>query len=217
MRFSLVAVWPSLRALACALLFCCLSSAPAGAVEFTPEQVVRNLQKALDTADTNLLNQSADVEAVLGQAVDVFLRDIQSTDAQASLPPLLAMLISPLNSSPTAKNTIRATLQKEASEFVRYGVRSGNFAGKPRETTPPSGLLAPAFADASLGRKEVRDIGPATRQGDVAVVPFSVLDHGNGRSYPVQAELRRTDSQWRIMGLANMPALVKQVRMEAMQ
>lgn len=217
MLFHSTSAWFPVRALACTLLLCGVLLAPAHAAELAPEQVVRNLQKALDNADTALLNQCADVEAVIGQAVDVFLRDIQSADAQASLPPLLAMIISPISSSESAKNAIRSTLQKEAAEFVRYGVRSGNFAGKPRETTPPAGLLAPAFVDASLGRKEVRDMGPTTRQGDVAVIPFTVLDHGNGHSYPVQAELRRMDGQWRIVGLANMPALVKQVRAEALQ
>ena len=182
--------------------------------EITPVQTVRNLQKALDNADAALLNQCADVESVVGQAVDVFLRDLQSPDAQASLPPVLAMLLGPLSSSETAQSTIRGTLQREVSEFVRYGVRSGNFAGKPRETTPPEGLLAPLFADASLGRKEVRGVGTPVQQGDMAVVPFSVRDHGNGNTYPVQAELRRQNGRWRIVGLANMPALIKQVREE---
>lgn len=224
MRFS----FARMRAPLCCLLFCgavlCCSlllggmvTSPAYADETTPEQALRDLQKALDTADAALLDKCVDVETVLGQAVDVFLRDIQSEDAKASLPPMLAMLLSPLSSSDTAKNAIRSTLQREASEFVRYGVRSGNFAGKPRETTPPAGLLAPAFADASLGRKELRSIGSTTRQGDVAVIPFSVLDHGNGNSYAVQAELHRKEGRWRIVGLANMPALVQQVRTEALK
>lgn len=197
-----------------ALLLCCALYSPACADELTPEQTVRNVQKALDTADAALLDQSAHVESVVGQAVDVFLRDLQSPEAQASLPPVLALLLGPLSASETAKDTIRSTLQREASEFIRYGVRSGNFAGKARETTPPAGLLAPLFADASLGRKELRNIGIATRQGDVALVSFSVLDHGNGNTYPVQAELHRQGGRWRIVGLANMPALIKQVREE---
>ena len=188
---------------------------PAQAGELAPEQVVRNLQKAMDTADVALLDQCADVEQVLGQAVDIFLKDLQATDKQGSLPPVLAMMLSQLTSSESARVSIRGLLQREAAEFVRYGVRSGNFAGKPREAAPPSGMLAPFFADASLGRKEVRHIAPALRQGDVALVAFEVLDHGNGNTYPVQAELHRADGAWRIVGLPNLPALIDQIRAEA--
>ena len=194
----------------CGLLLAAAKALPAQAGEFTPEQVVRNLQKAVDKGDVALLDASADVEGVLGQAVDVFFKDIQKPEAQTSLPPALAMMLSSVASS----EALRALLQREGASFVRYGVRSGHFGGQPRESEGLSGMLAPLFAEASLGRKEIRRISPMGGKDGVAVVAFEVLDHGNGQSYPVQAELRRAEGRWRITGLANMPDLLRQVREE---
>lgn len=47
------------------------------------------------------------------------------------------------------------------------------------------GLLDPLFADASTGRKEIREIGQARRDGRGWLVPFVVHDAGNGEDYSV--------------------------------
>ena len=182
-----------------------------------PEQAVQGLRQALNTSDAALLDRWADVDGVLGQAVDVFLEDARTPEGQALLPPMLAVVLSSVDSSPQARALVRGTLQKEAGEFVRYGVRSGKFAGKPREAAPPSGMLAPLFADASLGRKEIRSIGHAVPEKDGYYVPFALLDHGNGNTYTVEASVRKNGEQWRLVGIRNIRALMDRIRQEAVE
>lgn len=182
-----------------------------------PEQAVHGLRQALNASDAALLDRWADVDGVLGQAVDVFLEDARTPEGQAMLPPMLAVVLSSVDSSPQARALVRGTLQKEAGEFVRYGVRSGKFAGKPREAAPPSGMLAPLFADASLGRKEIRAIGKAMPEKDGYYVPFDLLDHGNGNTYIVEASVRKNGDQWRIVGIRNIRALMDRIRQEAVE
>lgn len=181
----------------------------------TPSGAVRGAAQALDTADAALLDQLVDVEGLIGQAVDIFLDDAATPQGQASLPPVLGMILSSVGSSAQARSSVRSLLQSEAGEFVRYGVRSGNFAGKPRDVAPPSGMLAPLFADASLGRKEIRNVGDAVQDGETTWVPFSVYDHGNGNTYAVQGVLRRDGGLWRVVGIRNVRELMTKIRGEA--
>lgn len=202
------------------LLLCCLwlwtGSAHAAQAQ-GPEQAVLGLQRALNTSDAALLDRWADVDGVIGQAVDVFLEDARTPEGQALLPPMLAVVLSSVDSSPQAKALVRSTLQKEAGEFVRYGVRSGKFAGKPKEASPPSGMLAPLFADASLGRKEIRTIGEAVSEKGGYYVPFTLMDYGNGNTYTVEATVRKSGEQWRITGIRNIRALMDRIRQEAVE
>lgn len=208
--FALLWVWSLTWTLTCPPAF----AAQGGQ---GPEHAVHGMQRALESGDAALLDKWADVDGILGQAVDVFLEDARTPEGQALLPPMLAVVLSSVDSSPQAKALVRGTLQKEAGEFVRYGVRSGKFAGKPREAAPPSGMLAPLFADASLGRKEILSIGRAVPEGSGYYVPFVVRDHGNGNTYPIEATVHKKGDQWRIAGIRNMRALMDRIRQEAVE
>ena len=144
----------------------------------------------------------------------VFLQDAKTED-QSTLPPALAMILASVGKSEQATELLRSTLSKEAGEFVRYGVRSGAYAGKSRQAEPPSGLLAPLFSDASMGRKEIQQVGRPVAESGAVYVPFTLKDHGNGNSYPVEAWLRQQDGDWKVIGLRNVRTLVRLIREES--
>ena len=183
----------------------------------TPETTLRNVQTALDNSDVELFERSVDLDALISQAVDTFLKEAATPAGRAALPPVPAMLLSSIADS-ESDSSARALLHHEMRQFVRYGIRSGAFAGrKPKD--PPSALfsgsaLAPLFGDVSLGRKELRDISRPIPDGRDMRIAFTVLDHGNGNVYPVIARLSPTDTDWRIVAVTNMRALVDQILQE---
>ncbi len=184
------------------------------AVHASPVQTIKNVQSAIDNADEAAFVEAVNMESLIGQCVDVFMEDAQKSDQQ-TLPPALALLLSTINMSEGARKNLRATLVKEGSAFVRYGVGSGTFAGKPNDSVSHNGLLSALFANASMGRKEIMHIGSPVESQGAVYVPFSIKDHGNGQSYPVEAWLRQEDGKWRVIGLRNVRQLMRIIRGES--
>lgn len=212
--------------LVCGLL--CLSTAwnvwAAEAVETAPgrashaAQALNAVQHAIDSGDVPLFQRHVDVDAIVAAAVDYFLRDAETPEGKARLSPVVAMIISSVGSSEDAQKTLRALVGREARNFVVYGVQSGNFAGTQRDNVPPpDGLLAPLFADASMGRKEIQNVGAPRVAGEDTLITFHVHDYGNGRSYPVTGRMRLVDKQWRLVHVENLPALAEKLRREAVE
>lgn len=184
----------------------------------SPVQALNAVQKALDTGDVPLFERHVDMDAIVAAAVDFFLTDAQSPEGKARLSPVVAMVISSVSASEDAQQGLRALMGREARNFIVYGVQSGNFAGKSRANVPPpDGLLAPLFADASLGRKEIQQQGAPLADGKDRLISFIVHDYGNGRSYPVRGRMRMVESHWRLVQVENLPALAEQLRREAVE
>ncbi len=192
-----------------------LQAAPAQAGS-TPVQTLHDIQQALDTGDQAFFDASINMESLIGQCVDIFIEDAGKAD-QKTLPPVLALMLSTVTQNETARKTLRNTLVGEAAAFVRYGVRSGAFGGKEIQTEQPGGLLSTLFADASMGRKEIVNIGKPVEESGAVYVPFTLKDHGNGKSYPVEAWLREENGSWRVIGLRNVRTLVRIIRGESNQ
>ncbi len=179
-----------------------------------PVQVIQSIQSAIDNADEAAFVKAVNMESLIGQCVDVFIEDAQKSDQQ-TLPPALALMLSTVNMNAFARQTLRSTLMNEGSAFMRFGVSSGVFAGKVKNTEGISGMLSSIFANVSTGRKEIMLIGsPVSSQGAV-YVPFTIKDHGNGNSYPVEAWLRQENGQWRVIGLRNVRQLIRIIRGES--
>lgn len=183
----------------------------------TPEATLRAVQTALDTGDVGLFEKYVDMNGVIGRAVDIFLEEAGTPAGKHALPPVLAMLLSSAAES-GSDSSVRSLLRHEAAQFVRYGIRSGAFAGCPPEDAPSAffsgSMLAPLFGDVSLGRKELRDISRPLPDGRDMRIAFTLLDHGNGNVYPVIARLSPTPAGWRIADITNMRALVEQILQE---
>ncbi len=196
--------------------FFCVSPLHVSYAGNTPVQTLHDIQQALDTGDQAFFDTSINMESLIGQCVDIFIEDAGKAD-QKTLPPVLALMLSTVTQNETARKTLRDTLVGEASAFVRYGVRSGAFGGKEIQTEKPGGLLSTLFAEASMGRKEITAIGQPVEESGAVYIPFTLKDHGNGNSYPVEAWLRQENGNWRVIGLRNVRSLVRIIRGEKAQ
>jgi hypothetical protein len=190
------------------LFFTCTAFAAS-----TPEQAVRDAQRAIDAKEADHFEQRVDVRRILDAATELLLAEANKPDGQ--LPPMLALMLSSVKES-QALAALRDIIAKEAHTFVRYGVASGHFAGKPEPSVRPGGMLAPLFSDASMGRKELRVAGPSTPGGqEQALLPVELQDHGNGNTYPLLLRLQWNSPNWRIVEIVNLPDIWGQIQAEA--
>lgn len=181
-----------------------------------PAKALENVQSAIDTGDNALLERHVDVDGLIRAGVDYFLAEAKNDTSKNPLPPVLGMILSTVGQSETGKMSFRSLVGGEARNFVVYGVQSGSFAGTKRDNAPPpEGLLAPLFAEASLGRKEIRQARRPQMQGNDCLISFVVYDYGNGQSYPVQGLWQVVDGHWRLVKVENLSALLGQIRREA--
>jgi hypothetical protein len=202
-----------MRSILCLVLL--VSVACAAFAAGAPEQAARNAQRAIDTKNAELFDQCVDVGRILNAAMDLLLAEADKPNGR--LPPMLALMLSSVRDS-QAQTALRTLIAREAHTFLRYGILSGNFAGKPDRSVRPEGLLAPLFSDVSMGRKELRVAGPSAPGGQEEVLlPVELKDHGNGNIYPLLLRLRRQPPDWRIAEIVNLPDIWNQVLAEAMQ
>jgi len=179
----------------------------------TPEQAVRDAQRAIDAKNADRFEQLVDVRHILDAATDMLLAEADKPNGL--LPPMLALMFSSVKDS-QALAGLRALIVRETHAFVRYGVLSGNFAGTPDHSVRPGGMLAPLFGDVSTGRKEMRIAGPSAPDGqNQALLPVELKDHGNDNSYPLLLRLQWLSPDWRIVEIVNLPDIWNQIMAEA--
>ena len=185
----------------------------------TPETTVQGVAYAIDAANADLFEQLVDTRGVCAQIMDKFFDLAATPEGQAMLPPAINLIFASMGGHVQARSTVGGMLANETQSFVRYGVASGKFAGNPNtQSVPPSGMLANIFANASMGRKEIRNVGTTSYvDGRNAKVPFEVYDHGNGNTYPVIAQLQTQGNNWRVTGIENLQDLLAQISQEAAQ
>ena len=109
---------------------------------------------------------------------------------------------------------IKNLLVQETGTFVRSGIESGFFAGKPA-AAKPKGLLAPLFGDVSTGRKELKPRGASRKSKNAAVLPVTIHDYGNGRDYKVDLGMISNGKSWKVNRIANMDTLLARLQKEA--
>jgi hypothetical protein len=178
----------------------------------TPEQAVRNTQRAIDTKNADLFDQLVDAGRILNAATDLLLAEADKPNG--NLPPLLALMLSSVRDS-QALAALRTLIAQETHTFVRYGVLSGSFAGTPDHSIRPGGMLAPLFSNVSMGRKELRVAGPSAPGGqDRVFLPVELKDYGNGNTYPLLLRLQWLSPDWRIVEVVNLPDIWNRVLAE---
>ncbi|RRD71953.1 MULTISPECIES: hypothetical protein [unclassified Desulfovibrio] len=205
------------RFAACGIFLCFLGlffGPAAPAVADDPRECVLLAGRALDSADAAGFERAVDMDSLLDQALDVLARTLQQPGAAQDLPPMLAILFAQAARGDGAAAGARALLRAEARAFVVNGIASGAFAGQKPTGRAAQGLLAPLFADASTGRKEVRQVGAARPDGAGWQVPFVLRDWGNGQSYDLVGRVTMTEGQPRLTGLDNMEDLVRRILAE---
>ena len=195
------------------LCICCiigLYGVAAGAE--SPQFAITEVQSAIDTRDMRLFEDRVETQTLLQQGVDVFQNKMLKSHG-SSLPPALA-LMAVTATTPQAQEMLRALLTKEARNFVRYGIESGHFAGKPVPGVKPSGLVAPLLNDASLGRKQLTVTGKPVPDGEGVRLPCALKDFGNDRTYALDLRLKRINNTWRVVGVNNLDQLVNRLSKE---
>lgn len=177
----------------------------------TPQETARSINAAVAEGDVNTFQQLVDMDAILTDALQTFLSEMTNPQSGTQLPPVLALMLS----GAVNQENVRQLLLGESKAFVLNGIASGAFAGKSLAPTQQQGILAPLFANASLGRKEIAWTGDAVRDGDGWILPFVVHDYGNGRDYSVTARFQASgDTPLRLVGITNLQELFAKIRQE---
>jgi hypothetical protein len=177
-----------------------------------PRQCILEAGSAVDKSDVTAFEKQVDVDAILEQALNLFVRRAQDPEAAKDLPPMVALLFTQAASK---EGNVRSLLLNETRAFVLNGISTGAFAGKKPSAAASQGLLAPLFADASTGRKEIKNVGQPRRDGDAWLVPFVVHDGGNGESYDVTGRVTAVNGAMRMTSVANMDLLLRKVAAES--
>jgi len=194
-----------------ALIFSFLSNAALAAG--TPEQTVRDVQRAIDAKDADGFDHLVDSKRILGSAADLLLAEANTPNGQ--LPPMLALMLAAVKDS-RALASLRDLIIREAYAFLHYGIVSGHFSGKPDQSVRPGGILAYLFSEVSMGRKELRVAGPSAPDGqERALLPVVLKEYGNGNIYPLLVRLQWHSPNWRIVEIVNLPDLWRQIQAEA--
>lgn len=178
-----------------------------------PAQCLIGINEAVGAGDMAALEALADLDALLNTSLDAYLAEMRKPENQGKLPPLMALALGQLEGA--GGNRIRGALLSEARAFVQNGVETGAFAGKRLDQIQSRGLLAPLFANASLGKKEIVWIGPASQVEGGWVAPFTVHDYGNDRDYAITGRFSGRDNGCVLTGIENIPELIRILQAEA--
>ena len=196
-----------------ALCLCAAASADPAQCMDDPREHVREIGRAIDAADVNSFTELVDMDALLNNAMDVFVKEASRPENAKRLPPMLALLLPGLTAS--GSSPVKDLLLGEAKNFVMAGIASGAFAGRKPDPAKAQGMLAPLFNQASMGRKEIRNIGKPVKNGNGWLVPFVIYDYGSENEYPIKALLERRGEDLKLTGLENMRLLIYQIGEES--
>lgn len=175
-------------------------------------QCLASLSAAIENGDTDTFCKLVDVDAILNQGLEVFLQQISKPENAKHIPPMLSLMLSQAASQPT----VRAILLQEARAFLLNGIASGAFAGKNLSQAQQQGLLAPLFANASMGRKEIRSLGNAVEDGENGwFLPFNIHDFGNGNDYTIVGHFTPNDAGLHLAAIENLDQIFAQIQREA--
>lgn len=194
-----------------ALAACCLASFHHGAALAAggAEISVAMVQQGIDTRDLELVGRYLDVDGVVGKAVETVMDDpeVMRVLEKTSFP--IATILALGNAEQTAL-VLRNFLTSEVKEYIRHGVVSGAFAGKPVEgASTYQGVFAKAFRGGEKNRVVFRDAA-VKKKGKTAAIVSCTLESGkNGRVFPLELRVEPYEKSWRIVELHNASSLVK--------
>lgn len=196
------------------LLTCAMSGAATAKTD--PRQCPSDIGKAIDRADLATFEKLVDLDGIIDEGVTLFITEMKRPENAQQLPPMLAMMFSRAAGQDDMGKSIRSMLAGESRAFICNGVSSGAFAGRQPTGATQQGLLAPLFANASQGRKEIRSIGQPSAIGDgLWHVPFVLHDGGNGQDYPIVGLVSQSGSGLRLVAIDNFADLFARVAAES--
>lgn len=170
--------------------------------------VLTEMQAAVDKGDGAAFGKLVDLDAILNNGLDIFLNE---GAGNMGLPPVLTLMLSGVGSQPA----LRKLLLDECRAFVLNNINNGSFAGKTRSGASSQGRFAPLFSNASTGRKEIVEVGQPMRDAEGWILPFTVLDHGNGNYYRIDGWFAEDGGQTRLKAVRNLNELFGIISREA--
>lgn len=129
--------------LCCALLLCCLCLWPAGARALSSDAAracVVEAGGAVDNADAACFEQLVDMDAILNEAVDLFMKEAAKPENSSLLPPMLALMFSGAAMAEDNGLGVRKLLVSEARAFVHKWHRFRGFCRQERAGLPDGRL-----------------------------------------------------------------------------
>ncbi len=199
----------------CAFVLCTVIAASDTFSAESPRECVVRAGNAIDNADAELFTQNVYLDAMIAQGLEDFFAEVKKPEVARDLPPILALFLSRVQ-DPEQKKNIQKLLATEVRAYILDGVASGAFAGQ-RKQAAARGILAPLFANASTGRKELIQIGEGRSETEGWIVPCTLLDYGNGMEYPIDALVQDVDGRFKITAVRNLPEIFVRLREEAKQ
>lgn len=193
------------------LAACFLAYFPPGAAFAAagPETSVAMVQKGIDTRDLALVERYLDVDGVIGKAVEAAMNDPELMRAVEKTSFPVAAILAMGNAEQTGL-VLRDFLTSEVKEYVRHGVVSGAFAGKPVEgASVYQGVFRKAFRGGEKNKVVFKDAVVKERGKTAAVVSCMLLSGKKGRAYPVELLAVPDKGFWRIVELHNAADLIK--------
>lgn len=181
-----------------------------------PHACLEAVAQAIADGDMTAFEQHVDVDGLLGTVVDKLFVEARRPENADKLPPMMHLMFSGAALA-DGGGRVRKMLRGEARAFLRNGIVSGAFAGRtPGQDYRSEGLIAPLFAGASMGRKEIHGIGQTrAREGGGWTLPFRVFDAGNGNDYPVVGHFARQEGRVMLVGIDNLDELFSRIAAEA--
>lgn len=178
------------------------------AMKSGPEQSLREAQKAIDARDMAKLETCLDLQRLVAKAVDVAVTD-DSVMLNVEKYPAAALAIA-VGSASGANDAIRAMLVKETLEYVRHGVTSGAFAGRPEDgASVYRGIFGKAFRGGKKDRVLLSPGKIVSKDASSANMAATLVHGDNGKAYPLELLAEKRDDVWRIVEVINMPDLMR--------
>lgn len=176
-----------------------------------PVAALWEAEKAAHAGDAARFEELVDINGIINAALDIFMAEAKN--GSLNLPPMLALMLGGVGGQPA----LRGLLLNETRAFILNGINSGAFGGKVISSAQSQGILAPLFSNASIGRKDITSVGKPEREGKGWLVPFTVLDSGNGNFYDIVGYLEARDGQHRLLEIRNLRELFNKISAEASQ
>ena len=204
--------------LACALLipimlYMSLIPNKASAADSGPVSALVNVQKAIDESDSDVMNQSIDLNSVLNKASDTLMASLQQQiDAGTIDSTSITMALSLANmAEESGKGAfVKQLLLSEVRGFVTSGVNGGYFAGKPNgKVKPPRASLASTLEKMPRGRREIIPGKILSNKDGKASVAATFVDPEAGR-LPLVLAVEQQGNDWRITEISNASELFEQ-------
>lgn len=171
-----------------------------------PEESIAMLQKAIDSRDMELAEKYLDVDGIVRSGVDMALQD-KAVLRELQKYPAAAVLLA-LGGSSGGGEALRGLLSAEVREYVRHGVVSGAFAGKPQEgASVYNGILGKPFKGGAKDKKAFGPVSVKKKDASSALLAASLMQGAKKRTYPLELVAKKQEGVWRIVQLANMGEL----------